>query len=198
MFLYIRRVRVGREWSTHLDAASERRPESLVNCGVSRRRDADVAIYNGHVLVDKYNEACTGTLRNRFTAMTIVEGHLHAGLTPKGMSPSFPPLLGLLGVKSPYQQHVFEFPSDHHKLSVPYGLQSLSLADAHYGKDEDYWRGAVYTTHLNVLKLGARDQTPRNHPTSAKLRAVSTAVNIRALGVCPGYNSCEDTRCIRE
>ncbi|KAI3327053.1 glycoside hydrolase family 63 protein [Xylariaceae sp. AK1471] len=47
---------------------------------------------------------------------------------------------------------VLDMMSDPKTLLSPYGLRSLSMTDTHYGKDEDYWRGAVWV-NLNVLAV---------------------------------------------
>ncbi|KAK8028955.1 Glucosidase i [Apiospora marii] len=63
-----------------------------------------------------------------------------------------PFLLGLMEPEHPRLPAVLNLLSDPSKLWSPHGLRSLSLADEFYGKDEDYWRGAVWM-NMNVLAV---------------------------------------------
>ncbi|KAK8010457.1 glycoside hydrolase family 63 protein [Apiospora arundinis] len=63
-----------------------------------------------------------------------------------------PFLLGLMDAEHPHLPAVLDLLSDPDKLWSPHGLRSLSLADKFYGKDEDYWRGAVWM-NMNVLAV---------------------------------------------
>ncbi|KAK8059496.1 glucosidase I [Apiospora saccharicola] len=63
-----------------------------------------------------------------------------------------PFLLGLMEPDHPRLPAVLNLLSDPDKLWSPHGLRSLSLADELYGKDENYWRGAVWM-NMNVLAV---------------------------------------------
>lgn len=63
-----------------------------------------------------------------------------------------PFLLGLMEPEHPHLPAVLDLLSDPDKLWSPHGLRSLSLTDEFYGKDENYWRGAVWM-NMNVLAV---------------------------------------------
>ncbi len=89
----------------------------------------------------------------------------------------YPLLLGLMGPDHPHLPAVLDLLSDPARLWSPHGLRSLSAADPGYGRDENYWRGAVWM-NLNALAvlrlrdLGARDgpERARAHSLAAQLR----------------------------
>ncbi|ORY70511.1 glycoside hydrolase [Pseudomassariella vexata] len=61
-----------------------------------------------------------------------------------------PLLLGLVDGNHSHLPSMLDLLSNPDKLWSPFGIRSLSASDANYGKDEDYWRGAVWI-NLNVL-----------------------------------------------
>ncbi|RYO78839.1 hypothetical protein DL766_006804 [Monosporascus sp. MC13-8B] len=84
-----------------------------------------------------------------------------------------PLLLGLMEPNHPKLPAVLDLLADPARLWSPHGLRSLSAADPNYGRDEDYWRGAVWM-NLNVLAvLRLRDLGRRDGPERARARLLA-------------------------
>ncbi|RYP63256.1 hypothetical protein DL769_007019 [Monosporascus sp. CRB-8-3] len=99
----------------------------------------------------------------------------------------FPLLLGLMEPNHPNLSAVLDLLADPARLWSPHGLRSLSAADPNYGKDEDYWRGAVWM-NLNVLAvLRLRDLGTQDGPERARAR--SLAARLRRNVVDTVYDS---------
>ncbi len=67
----------------------------------------------------------------------------------------FPLLLRLLPATAPELGRLLDVLADPAQLWSPFGLRSLSRADAAFGTDENYWRGAVWI-NCNFLALQVR------------------------------------------
>ncbi|KAI1857139.1 hypothetical protein JX265_011340 [Neoarthrinium moseri] len=101
-----------------------------------------------------------------------------------------PLLLGHLDESHPHLPAVLDTLSNPAKLWSPHGLRSLSAQDDNYGKDEDYWRGAVWM-NINVLAvLGLRNL---GNSTAAGARAQSLAAHLRKRLVDTVYDSWDQT-----
>jgi len=64
----------------------------------------------------------------------------------------FPMIAGAIPPTSEHLKATLDLISDPKKLWSKYGLRSLSLSDPLFGKDEDYWRGAIWI-NINYLVL---------------------------------------------
>lgn len=72
----------------------------------------------------------------------------------KGYISIFPFLTGLLPADSPRLGPILDLISNEEELWTPYGLRSLSKADANYGTGEDYWRSPIWM-NINYLAVKA-------------------------------------------
>ncbi|EJU05594.1 glycoside hydrolase [Dacryopinax primogenitus] len=72
----------------------------------------------------------------------------------RGYISLFPLLLGLLPPDSPHLGSVLELMHDRQHLWSPYGIRSLSASHPLFGKDEDYWRGAIWM-QMNYMALAS-------------------------------------------
>ena len=72
----------------------------------------------------------------------------------KGYISIFPFLTGLLPADSPRLGPILDLIGDEEELWTPYGLRSLSKADANYGTGEDYWRSPIWM-NMNYLAVKA-------------------------------------------
>ncbi|KAI5803158.1 glycoside hydrolase [Geopyxis carbonaria] len=70
----------------------------------------------------------------------------------KGYISIFPVLLGLVPRDSPKLGKVLDLMEDPEQLWTPYGLRSLSKADALFGTGENYWKGPVWI-NINFLAI---------------------------------------------
>lgn len=70
----------------------------------------------------------------------------------KGYISIFPFMTGLLPPDSPHLKQILDLISDPEELWSPYGIRSLSLKDALYGTDENYWRSPIWI-NMNYLIL---------------------------------------------
>ncbi|KAK4442081.1 glycoside hydrolase [Podospora aff. communis PSN243] len=89
--------------------------------------------------------------RKTYCDSTIEDGK-YTHICHEGYLSIFPLLLGLMDADHPNLPALLHLISDPEKLWSPHGLRSLSKKDEGYGKDEDYWRGAVWV-NLNVLAV---------------------------------------------
>lgn len=83
---------------------------------------------------------------------TVSSSGMYERVCHLGYISLMPFLLGLMEPEHPHLSAVLDLLSDPGKLWSPHGLRSLSLADEFYGKDENYWRGAVWM-NMNVLAV---------------------------------------------
>ncbi|KAK7751927.1 hypothetical protein SLS62_006070 [Diatrype stigma] len=91
---------------------------------------------------------------------------------------------------------VLDLLSDPARLWSPHGLRSLSKADPLYGRDDDYWRGAVWV-NLNVLAvlrlrdlgLGMGTTEDGSEQEQVRARALSLAAGLRRNVVAAVYDS---------
>ncbi len=67
-------------------------------------------------------------------------------------------LLQLEPVASPRVQYMLQAMSDESKMWSSFGLRSLSRSDSKFGKEENYWRGAIWM-NMNYLALKALKTT---------------------------------------
>ena len=72
----------------------------------------------------------------------------------KGYISIFPFLTGLLPADSPRLGAILDLIADEETLWSPFGLRSLSKADANYGTKEDYWRSPIWM-NINYLAVKA-------------------------------------------
>ncbi|KZT58943.1 glycoside hydrolase family 63 protein [Calocera cornea HHB12733] len=72
----------------------------------------------------------------------------------RGYISLFPLLLGLLPADSPHLGAVLELMHDPQHLWSPYGIRSLSASHPLFGKDENYWRGAIWM-QMNYMALAS-------------------------------------------
>lgn len=101
-----------------------------------------------------------------------------------------PLLTGLMDEDHPNLPAVLDLIADPKRLWSSHGLRSLSSRDENYGKDENYWRGAVWM-NLNVLAvLQLRDL---GNSTAQGLRARSLAAKLRKNIINTVYDSWERT-----
>jgi mannosyl-oligosaccharide glucosidase len=63
-----------------------------------------------------------------------------------------PFLAGMLEYDDPHIADMLDLIRDEQKLWSPHGLRSLSLSDAFYQKDENYWRGPIWI-NINFLAV---------------------------------------------
>ncbi|KAH8896041.1 glycoside hydrolase [Thozetella sp. PMI_491] len=116
----------------------------------------------------------------------------------QGYMSLFPLLLGLMDAKHAHLPAVLDLLSDPTKLWSPHGLRSLSALDENYGKDENYWRGAVWV-NLNVLAvlrlrdIGLEGRDRGAKATSTQTRALMLAAQLRERLLNTVYDSWEKT-----
>jgi len=86
---------------------------------------------------------------------------------------------------------VLDAMADPEQLWSPCGLRSLSRKDANYGKDEDYWRGAVWM-NINVLAIKRLWQLGMERGPHSR-RARQLAIELRTHVVDAVYRSWSET-----
>jgi len=102
-----------------------------------------------------------------------------------------PLLLGLMDANHPNLAHVLDLLSNPSRLWSPYGLRSLSKQDAKYGKEENYWRGAIWM-NLNVLAaLRLADLGEKEGPEQGRARRL--ALELRENAIRTVYDSWAET-----
>lgn len=113
----------------------------------------DAETYARHVEEVKHNLDVLhwDTTRQVYCDATIQDDN-HTLICHEGYVSIMPLLLGLVGADHPNVDALLELVEDPEKLWSPHGLRSLSKTDEGYGRDDDYWRGAVWM-NLNVLAV---------------------------------------------
>jgi mannosyl-oligosaccharide glucosidase len=165
------------------------------------RENADAAMYKKHLAAIKHN---LDTLHwdekeQAYCDATIDKGR-YSRVCHQGYMSLFPLLTGLMDADHPNLPSVLNLLSDPSKLWSTHGLRSLSVGDAHYGKDEDYWRGAVWM-NLNVLAVQRLRELGLQGPVNNVLvqaRALSLAGDLRTRLVNTVFKSWERTGFIWE
>lgn len=99
-----------------------------------------------------------------------------------------PLLLGLMNSTHPRLPALLTTLADSSKLWSVHGVRSLSKKDDFYGKDEDYWRGAVWM-NLNTLAVLRLHEIGLEYETTSASRALSLAEELRAKVVSTVYTS---------
>lgn len=163
-------------YAEHLDAA--RRNLDVVHWDPEQEAYCDTTIVGGG---DKDGEG-EGEGKGKFQRVC----HL-------GYVSLYPLLLGLMRPDDPRLPAVLDLLADPARLWSPHGLRSLSKADLLYGRDDDYWRGAVWV-NLNVLAvLRLRDlginQDGDPEQVEVRARALSLAAGLRRKVVATVYDS---------
>ncbi|KAK4111173.1 glycoside hydrolase family 63 protein [Canariomyces notabilis] len=159
---------------------------------------ADADMYEKHVAAVKHNlDALHWDAANKTYCDATIASDNYTLVCYEGYVSLFPLLLGLMDADHPNLPAVLDLLSDPAKMWSDYGLRSLSAADPNYGKDDNYWRGAVWM-NLNVLAvLRLRDvglQNPAGQGrTPVQTRALSLAAQLRERLVNTVYNSWEQT-----
>ncbi|KAF2201713.1 glycoside hydrolase [Delitschia confertaspora ATCC 74209] len=102
-----------------------------------------------------------------------------------------PFLLGLISPTHPRLTKVLDSLSDPERLWSPFGIRSLSRQNQYYGKDEDYWRGAIWI-NLNVL-IVRQLHNLATQAGSEKKRARRLAQELRKNLVKTVYDNWERT-----
>lgn len=101
----------------------------------------------------------------------------------KGYISLFPFMTGLVGPAHPHLPDVLSLISDPEELWSPYGIRSLSLKDAHYGTEENYWRSPIWVP-MNYLiikqlrEVASSDDTPKDVKTKAAKMYNELRVNL--------------------
>ncbi|SPQ17677.1 b8ee9d59-6c89-4fbc-a5fb-f0a93755306f [Thermothielavioides terrestris] len=160
----------------------------------------DAATYAAHVAAAKHNldalhwdaarqSYCDATVR-REEEENGEQQQQYALVCHEGYVSLTPLLLGLVGADHPHLPALLDLVADPDRLWSPHGLRSLSKGDEHYGRDEDYWRGAVWV-NLNVLAvLRLRDVgLSGKGPAAVRTRALSLAAELRERLVRTVYES---------
>lgn len=161
--------------------------------------DADSAMYKRHLDNVKGNlDTLHWSADEQAYCDATVEGTTYKLICHEGYVSLFPLLLGLLDAQHPNLPAVLDLLSDPARLWSPHGLRSLSAADPDYGKDEDYWRGAIWM-NLNVLAvLRLRDLGTKPHGRGGsrellQTRALALASELRKFLVDTVHSSWEKT-----
>ncbi|KAK0620524.1 glycoside hydrolase [Immersiella caudata] len=131
--------------------------------------------------------------RKTYCDSTIQDGK-YTYICHEGYLSLFPLLLGFMDADHPNLPALLDLISDPEKLWSPHGLRSLSKKDESYGKDEEYWRGAIWV-NLNVLAvLRLRDVgLSKKGPKVVRARALTLAAELRERVVRTVYDSWEKT-----
>jgi len=141
----------------------------------------DAEIYAKDVTAVKHNLDALhwDVTRKAYCDATIQDGK-YTLQCHEGYISLFPLLLGLMDADHPNLPAVLDLISDPDKLFSTHSLRSLSKQDANYGKDEDYWWGAVWI-NLNVLAvLRLRDMgLSLMGPSTVRAKALTIAAELR-------------------
>ncbi|KAI1384902.1 glycoside hydrolase family 63 protein [Hypoxylon trugodes] len=172
---------------------------ALHQVAVYLEEEEDAAIYEKHLKEVKHNlDVLHWDAMEQAYCDATIEGDKYKRVCHHGYISLFPLLLGLIDADHPNLPAVLSLLSDPRKLWSPHGLRSLSAANEFYGKDEDYWRGAVWM-NLNVLAvlrlkdIGLQGYTSGKEPTPTQSEALSLAAQLRELVVETVYKSWEET-----
>lgn len=76
----------------------------------------------------------------------------HVHVCHKGYVSLIPFVVGAVPHDSPHIPAILKLISDEKQLGSPHGVRSLSQQDPFYGKDDNYWRGAIWV-NINYLIL---------------------------------------------
>ena len=123
---------------------------------------------------------------------TVSSSGKYARVCHLGYVSLMPFLLGLMDPDHPHLPALLDLLSDPDKLWSPHGLRSLSLADEFYGKDEDYWRGAVWM-NMNVLAVQQLHTIAVAAEGPEKSRAARIGAELRRNVVQTVYDSWANT-----
>ncbi|KAK0752276.1 glycoside hydrolase family 63 protein [Schizothecium vesticola] len=137
--------------------------DALAWVGASASALQQVALYLGEAVdAEVYAKDVTAVKRNldalhwdaarKAYCDSTIQDDKYTLVCHEGYISLFPLLLGLMDADHPNLPAVLDMISDPEKLWSPHGLRSLSKQDANYGRDENYWRGAVWI-NLNVLAV---------------------------------------------
>lgn len=154
---------------------------------------SDAAMYGEHLEAVRYNLDAIhwDPTESAYCDTTIGTAGDFQRVCHLGYMSLYPLLLGLMEPDHPHLPAMLNLLSDPTRLWSPHGLRSLSATDPNYGKDEDYWRGAVWM-NLNVLAvLRLRDLGLQDGPE--KIRALSLAAQLRRNVVGAVYDSWKST-----
>lgn len=142
---------------------------------------ADAEKYAKDVAEVKHNlDALHWDAESKAYCDATVRGGEYTLVCHEGYVSLFPLLLGLMDAGHPNLPAVLDLVSDPDRLWSPHGLRSLSRKDDNYGRDENYWRGAVWM-NLNVLAvLRLRDVGMSGvGPAAARARGLGIAAELR-------------------
>ncbi|KAK3694649.1 glycoside hydrolase family 63 protein [Podospora appendiculata] len=186
----------------HIDALAWVGPsaQALHQVAAYLNETADAAMYTEHLSSIKHN---LGVLHwdpdsQTYCDTTIDNNNTFKRVCHQGYLSLFPLLLGLLDANHTNLPSVLSLLSDPAKLWSPHGLRSLSAADENYGKDEDYWRGAVWM-NLDVLAMqrlrdvGLQKPIPGWSATPVQKTALRLAAELRERVVQTVYDGWAQT-----
>lgn len=142
---------------------------------------ADAEVYAKDVAEVKHNlDALHWDAARKAYCDATVRGGEYTLVCHEGYVSLFPLLLGLMDADHPNLPAVLDLVSDPDQLWSPHGLRSLSKQDNNYGRDENYWRGAVWM-NLNVLAvLRLRDVGMAGvGPAAVRARVLGIAAELR-------------------
>jgi mannosyl-oligosaccharide glucosidase len=162
--------------------------------------DADAAMYKKHLAAIKHNlDSLHWDEKEQTYCDATINEDKYTRVCHQGYMSLFPLLTGLMDADHPKLPSVLDLLSDPNKLWSGHGLRSLSVGDAHYGKDENYWRGAVWM-NLNVLAVQRLRELVNNNNSNSKIqtRAISLAADLRIRVVNTVFESWERTGFIWE
>ena len=155
--------------------------------------EIDAALYEEHLYAAQHNLDVIhwDPVESAYCDSTIDSEGDFQRVCRLGYLSLFPLLLGLMNPHSPHLSAVLDLLSDPARLWSPHGLRSLSATDPGYGREEDYWRGAIWA-NLNVLAvLRLRDLGTEDGPEQG--RAKSLAARLRENLVGAVYDSWDHT-----
>ena len=155
--------------------------------------EIDAALYEEHLYAAQHNLDVIhwDPVESAYCDSTIDSEGDFQQVCRLGYLSLFPLLLGLMNPHSPHLPAVLDLLSDPSRLWSPHGLRSLSATDPGYGREEDYWRGAIWA-NLNVLAvLRLRDLGTEDGPEQE--RAKSLAARLRENLVGAVYDSWDHT-----
>ncbi|KAJ4388173.1 Processing alpha glucosidase I [Gnomoniopsis smithogilvyi] len=149
----------------------------------------EASVYRDHLRDAQYNlDVLHWSDREEVYCDSTVDQDRYAQVCHIGYVSFMPLLLGLVNSTHPRLPALLSTLADPSKLWSQHGLRSLSMKDEYYGKDENYWRGAVWMNlnSLAVLRLhviGTEDETP------SASKALKLAEELRAKVVSTVYTS---------
>ena len=154
----------------HVDALSwvGAAADAMHGFALHMRRGWDASLFAGHAAAARRNLDVLhwDPAREAYCDATVRDGGFER-VCHLGYVSLMPFLLGLVGADHTHLPAVLDLMADPERLWSPHGLRSLTPGDDGYGRDEDYWRGAVWM-NLNVLavlrlrQIGEQDGPERN------------------------------------